>query len=98
MERIEGLEALKHLQSLHLQQNRIVKIENLDRNVELKYLDVSNNNIIIIDGLSMLPSLEALLLKDNYLSKPDSIRNVICMKKLRELDLSQNNINCKILS
>ena len=96
MERIEGLEALKHLQSLHLQQNRIVNIENLDRNVELKYLDVSNNNIIIIDGLSMLPSLEALLLKDNYLSKPDSIRNVICMEKLRELDLSQNNINCNL--
>jgi hypothetical protein len=96
IERIEGLEALKHLQSLHLQQNRIVKIENLDRNVELKYLDVSNNNIIIIEGLSMLPSLETLLMKENLLSKPDSIRNVICIKKLRELDLSMNKINCNL--
>lgn len=69
-------------------------IENLDCCLELKYLDISSNDISKIDNLSTLQSLESLIMKQNRLSKPDSIRNVIYMKKLRELDLSTNKINC----
>ena len=35
-------------------------------------------------------------MRENYLSKPDSIRNVIYMKSLLELDLSMNKINCNL--
>lgn len=64
--------------------------------MELKYLNVSSNNISKIDDISILHALESLVLKENYLSKPDSIQNVIYMKSLLELDLSMNKINCNL--
>jgi hypothetical protein len=64
--------------------------------LELKYLNVSSNNISKIDDISILHGLESLILKENYLSKPDSIRNVIYLKSLLELDLSMNKINCNL--
>ena len=62
--------------------------------MELKYLDISSNGITKIENLSSLQYLETLIIKQNQLSKPDSIRDVIHMKRLRELDMSSNKINC----
>jgi Leucine-rich repeat (LRR) protein len=72
------------------------KIENLDCNLELKYLDLSSNNISKVDDISKLQGLESLMLKENHLSRPDSIRYIVNLKSLRELDLSRNQIECNL--
>jgi len=94
--KIENLDAQKRLRHLNLQKNKLERIENLDCCPELKYLDVSSNNISKIDDLSRIGRLESLVMKKNKLSKPDSIRNVVHIKRLRELDLSNNKINCSL--
>lgn len=71
-------------------------IENLDGCLGLKYLDVSNNLISKIDNLSSLQSLESLIIKGYRLSKADSIKSIVHLNKLRELDLSKNKINCTL--
>lgn len=92
--KIHHLDGQKVLETLHLQNNNIERIQNLDCCLELKYLDVSSNNISKIDDLSTFESLETLIIQKNNLSKADSIQNIVHMKKLRELDLSSNKINC----
>lgn len=80
--------------SVHLTE----RIENLEGCLDLKYLNVSNNKISKIDDLGTLRSLESLIMKQNNLSKPASIINVINAKRLRELDISKNKINCSLES
>ncbi|KAL7530006.1 hypothetical protein ACHAWF_003200 [Thalassiosira exigua] len=89
--------SLPHLQLLE-PRSPLERIDNLDSCLELQHLDVSNNKIAKINDLSSLRSLESLILKGNLLSKPDSIRNVIYINSLRELDISKNRINCSLES
>ena len=66
---------------------------------ELSHINASKNFITKIDDLSVaVPNLKSLVVVRNKLSNADSIRNVIYLRDLKELNLSNNEINCSLES
>lgn len=81
------------IQSLHfptLISEKIGKIENLERFIGLKELDLEKQNIVKIEGLSSCTQLVSLNLASN---KIRSISGLDALVHLRRLKLSDNQIN-----
>lgn len=62
---IKGLEKIKYLKMLRLQNNKIEEIDGLDHLIHLRELNLYNNNIKEIKGLQSLVNLEELHLHNN---------------------------------
>lgn len=69
-------------------------IEKLHKCKELKFLDISKNDISRINNLSSVKKLETLIITQNNLTKVDSIEHLPLIPRLRELDLGSNKIDC----
>lgn len=71
IEKIEGLEALVNLRTLHLRNNRLANLDGFhERCRNLRYVNLRNNAIWKISELrklSCLPSLETLIIMENPL-------------------------------
>lgn len=75
---------------MSLQCNRIVKIENIDKLVNLKELYLSENGIEIIENLDNNKNIETLDLAQNRIK---IIENVSQMKELQEFWINNNQIS-----
>ncbi len=75
---------------ISIQCNRITKIQNLDKNVGLKELYLSENGIEKIEGLDRLVNLEILDVSYNQLSQ---IEGVETLANLEEFWFSANKLN-----
>ncbi|GAA29002.2 leucine rich repeat [Clonorchis sinensis] len=75
---------------LNLHHNGIVKIEALDRAVQLQHLDLSSNLISRMEGLNGLTNLHTLNLSSNVIRKVEGIE---LLRSLVNLNLSFNVID-----
>ncbi|OON22159.1 leucine Rich repeat-containing domain protein [Opisthorchis viverrini] len=75
---------------LNLHHNGIVKIEALDRAVQLQHLDLSSNFISKMEGLNGLTNLHTLNLSSNVIRKVEGIE---LLRSLVNLNLSFNVID-----
>ncbi|MHA1689736.1 MAG: leucine-rich repeat domain-containing protein [Promethearchaeota archaeon] len=87
--RLSGLNHLKKLKTLNLNENAIERIENLEGLSNLEVLDLSHNRIKTIENLSSLKSLKKLILDHNQIEKIKGLEN---LEKLEELSISNNRI------
>jgi len=74
---------------LHLDNQHLSKISNLEKLENLKWASFKNNDITKIEGLEFCPNLIELLLSGNCISKLEGLNH---LKQLEYLDLSNNNI------
>lgn len=89
---IENLEELNELTHLSLNQNQISEIKNLDKLVKLTHLKLNRNKINEIKGLDKLSELTVLSLYRNKISSIFSGLSISMLKKIKEIDLSNNPI------
>ncbi|MBN1766692.1 MAG: leucine-rich repeat protein [Sedimentisphaerales bacterium] len=87
--KIAGLENLADLRILHLNDNRIRRIENLDRLKHLRVLDLRSNRIDKLENLEALTDLRHLYLDHNRISK---IENLDTLTRLTVLEVYDNQI------
>ncbi len=87
---IKGLEDLKNLETLYLENNNISEIKGLENLKNLTYLNLKNNNISEIKGLENLKNLECLYLRNNNIIEIEGLENIT---NLKNLDLRNNNIS-----
>lgn len=73
------------LERLHLYQNQIRKIENLDSNLGLKELHLQCNEIKRVENVSRLVNLQILCLSENPIDSLDAISDVGTLPSLRQL-------------
>lgn len=81
---------MQKLRSLSLQCNRITKIQNLDKIVNLKELYLSENGIEKMEGLERIINLEILDVSYNQLSQ---IEGVETLTNLEEFWFSANKLS-----
>lgn len=95
--KIEGLERLEHLTTLHLRDNQI---ENLDgfseNNKNLQYINIRGNNISDlkqVEKLQVLPKLRAAVLSENPMAEDEEYRLevLIAVRRLERLDKDEYN-------
>ncbi|MGQ4876574.1 MAG: UvrD-helicase domain-containing protein, partial [Promethearchaeia archaeon] len=86
---IQGLDTIKNVKTLFLQNNKIKRIRNLENLTELKALYLYNNEIERIENLSLLTKLRKLILNNNKIVKIEGLEN---LENLVELDLGNNQI------
>ena len=67
---------MEKLQKLQLDNNIIIKIENLDNLINLKWLDLSFNKITKMEGLEKLTKLEDVSLYDNKIIKVEGLKTL----------------------
>ena len=67
---------MEKLQKLQLDNNIIIKIENLENLVNLKWLDLSFNKITQMEGFEKLTKLQDLSLYDNKIQKVDGLKEL----------------------
>ncbi|MBD3340132.1 MAG: hypothetical protein GF353_13550 [Candidatus Lokiarchaeota archaeon] len=84
------IRAQKSLKILSLSKS-ITSFPNLTGLKDLRYLDLSKNNLQSVKGIGILPKLEHLYLSENDFSSLESFRN-LHSRNLKILDLSKNNI------
>ena len=85
---IENLD-IPTLEVLFLTENKITKIQNLDKLPNLKQLELGSNRIRKIENLENLPHLEDLWLGKNKISK---LEGIDVHTKLRRLSLQANRL------
>ncbi|KAI9208418.1 uncharacterized protein BJ171DRAFT_419333, partial [Polychytrium aggregatum] len=91
LEKIENLDVYcRHLEQLFLQNNQIMKIENLGKLKELKYLNLALNNITVLENLEGCESLEKLDLTVNFIEDPTDVLSLRSNIHLKELFLIGN--------
>ena len=77
IKRIENLDKFcRNLKIIYLQDNAIMRLENLKRLKVLEYLNVSMNAIEVVEGLDECETLRKLDLTLNFIGKITSIRNL----------------------
>ena len=81
---------MTELQYLHLGENQICKIENLENCHKLQCLYLYNNSIKKIENLQNCMMLEEIYLGSNKIRKVENIGNILC--NLHTLNLSANKI------
>ena len=89
IQRLDGLQHLKSLQTLILDDNEISDLSPLSSLTRLKYLDVSGQNVEDILALSGLSGLEYLDISDNPVS---SLAAVSGFAALKELDITDTGV------
>ncbi|XP_076246128.1 touch insensitive larva B [Calliopsis andreniformis] len=91
IEKIELIDSTcRHLKILLLQNNLIVKIENLNKLKSLEYLNLALNNIEVIENLEGLESLRKLDLTVNFIGDLRGIEKLRCNENLEQLFLMGN--------
>jgi Leucine-rich repeat (LRR) protein len=87
-----GLQRMPNLKILHLQGNKISKVDGLEQMTNLIELVLDKNQIKVIDSLSFLSliNLRELHVKDNRLK---SLANFDCLPNLQMLFLTNNRIH-----
>ncbi|GFO38160.1 protein phosphatase 1 regulatory subunit 7-like [Plakobranchus ocellatus] len=87
-----GLGSLKKLQTLRLDNNKLIKIETpeLLSCANITTLDLSSNRLETLAALSYLPNLEELLASGNCLKSTGDLGKC---RKLQEVDLSWNQLS-----
>lgn len=91
IEKIENIELYcKQLRILLLQNNQILKIENLHKLKRLVYLNLALNNITVIENLSGCESLAKLDLTVNFIENVRDVRTLRSNIFLKELYLVGN--------
>lgn len=93
-EHIEGLDMLTELRCLYLAKNLIADIRGLDCLRNLVTLDLSNNRLTKIEGLSCCPLLETVNVSRNALATPESIVHFQQCPELKNIDLTNNRLEC----
>lgn len=83
------LDMLKNLDVLDLHENRISKIENLNRLHSLRVLNLSNNQIETLENLAGMKSLVELNLRKNRITQIDDLTG---LNSLQKLFLSHNQL------
>ncbi|KAG6483204.1 uncharacterized protein LOC122017752 isoform X2 [Zingiber officinale] len=87
----ESLQLLPSVETLDLSRNRFAKIDNLQKIIKLRYLDLGFNHLRSVARLSEVSSkIVKLVLRYNALTSVHGIGN---LKSLEELDLSYNIIS-----
>ncbi|CAH2057185.1 unnamed protein product, partial [Iphiclides podalirius] len=86
-----------NLTHLHLQWNKITKLEGLDKLTKLKKLYLNNNCISVVENLTMLKYLEELHIEKQNLEGTDALcfdpRTVLSIgATLRVLNISENKL------
>jgi len=79
----------KRLRDLRLDGNSISRLCNLEANVQLTNLDVSQNNISRIEGLGLMGQMECLNLAFNEIP---TMEGLTAFGRLRELNLASNQL------
>ena len=75
--KIENLDKFcRNLKIVYLQDNAIMKLENLKRLKQLEYLNISMNAIEVVEGLEACESLRKLDLTLNFIGKISSVCNL----------------------
>jgi len=88
---INGLETLTNLEKLILNRNKyLTKIKNLESLVNLKWLEISSNQITEIKGLETLINLRYLFLNGNQITE---IKGLETLVNLKDLTLGDNQIS-----
>eukprot|EP00924_Labyrinthula_sp_SR-Ha-C_P001957 maker-scaffold_30-snap-gene-3.28-mRNA-1 protein AED:0.21 eAED:0.21 QI:0/0/0/0.33/1/1/3/0/374 len=80
---------LINLEKLYVAQNKLTKIEALEKCTNLRMLDLGMNKIEKIEGLNSLSNLEELWLGKNKISR---IENLASLEKLSRLDIQSNRL------
>lgn len=86
---IQGLENLKTIKYLYLDNNKIKHIRCLSKLKNLKILSLKNNKIEVIDGIENLKELEELNLSGNFIKEIIGLDN---LPKLKRLYIERNKI------
>ncbi|XP_036398728.1 leucine-rich repeat-containing protein 9 [Megalops cyprinoides] len=68
--------------ALNLDGQRLSRLSNLDRLVNLRWASFNNNDISKAEGLDNCQHLEELSLNDNYITKLDGISKLHCLTRL----------------
>lgn len=90
--KIEGLDQMKELRCLYLQENQISTIEGISSLTDLDTLNLNQNVLTSLDGLAPLAKLNSLLVQGNKLKSLASVAGVLAVPSIGVLDLSRNNI------
>lgn len=78
-----------NLEELHLNNNQIKKLENLDNLINLRQLDISNNYITKLENLVNLKELTKLFCKNNQIKKLEGLNQ---LNRLQQITISGNEI------
>lgn len=89
---ISGLNKMKSITELKLNNNAIESMIGIATAVSLEYIDLSSNKISVIEGLEMLSSLKHLSIADNCIKYLVNVRLLTMNKSLTYLDLSGNDV------
>ena len=85
--KIENLDKFcRNLKIVYLQDNAIMKLENLKRLKQLEYLNISMNAIEVVEGLEACESLRKLDLTLNFVGKISSVCNLRKVPQLCNLE------------
>lgn len=87
---MDGLSALKSLESLWLGKNKIERVEGIEELTMLKQLDVQSNRLTQIAGIDTLNRLNELYLASNAI---ESIDGLPTAGTLGTIDLSRNKLS-----
>eukprot|EP01083_Nonionella_stella_P268343 907101_1 len=90
IDRMQGLNALSHLQSLRLSHNEIRRIEGISKNYQLQELFISHNNIREIENIQHLQALHTIDIRFNHLSHIDLLKRLEVNSNLREVYVDGN--------
>lgn len=92
LQRLTGLDSFPNLQSLWINNNQLVTLENLNGNFRLKALYAHNNGICSLKGsLTSLRSLNELDLSCNNIRDAEKVeKTLMCLGSLEALNLSNN--------
>ncbi len=87
--RFQCLEKMTKLRVLSIQSNRIVKIENLDKLVNLEEFYIAHNGLTQIEGLEQNVKLTTLDVAGNRLTKVENVKH---LSQLEEFWANDNQI------
>ena len=87
----EILKKYKDIEEINLSNNKIKKIEHLERlKHSIKHINLNYNEIKKIENLNIFDKLETLELSHNLI---DKIENLSDLKNIKKIDLSYNQLN-----
>uniref|UniRef100_A0A1I8BAA4 Protein phosphatase 1 regulatory subunit 22 n=1 Tax=Meloidogyne hapla TaxID=6305 RepID=A0A1I8BAA4_MELHA len=90
--KLEGLENLKELEQLHINDQGIEYLNGIENQVKLQVLDAAGNSISCLDNLEHLQELEDIWLNNNKISSWLEVDKLSKLKSLQTVYLEHNPI------